>query len=62
MATLPKVNVVIVGLGAGGAIMAKELCNGRDSRSSDSSGAHSAGPQDFQWDHDELKYEADSTC
>jgi gluconate 2-dehydrogenase alpha chain len=57
MAVLPKVNVVIVGLGAAGGIMAKELAT---------SGLKVVGiewgplrrTQDFQWDHDELKYES----
>ena len=57
MATLPKVDVVIVGLGAGGGIMAKELST---------AGMKVVGlewgplrrTQDFQWDHDELKYES----
>ena len=50
MATLPKVDVVIVGLGAGGGIMAKQLST---------AGMKVVGlewgplrrTQDFQWDH-----------
>jgi gluconate 2-dehydrogenase alpha chain len=57
VAILPKVNVVIVGLGAAGAIMAKELA---------AAGLKVVGiewgplrrTQDFLWDHDELKYES----
>ena len=57
MATLPKVNVVVIGLGAAGGIMAKELAT---------AGMKVVGiewgplrrTQDFQWDHDEIKYES----
>src|SRR5208283_4720678 len=56
MATLSKVDAVIVGLGAGGGIMAKQLST---------AGLKVVGlewgplrrTQDLQWDHDELKYE-----
>lgn len=56
MATLPKVDVLIVGLGAAGCIVAKELST---------AGLKVVGidwgplrrTSDFMWDHDELKYE-----
>lgn len=57
MAVLPRTDVVIVGLGAAGAIMAKEL-------STAGMGVVGLewGPlrrtRDFQWAHDELKYES----
>ena len=57
MAKLDKVDAVIIGLGAGGGVMAKELAT---------AGMKVVGlewgplrrTQDFQWDHDELKYES----